>query len=75
MGMLQVIANCSCSACHGHAHHHVAPTDSTNDSELVLPQPSLLDVPELMGLMRQMHTRKLANQTNNVQGIKKKALV
>ncbi|KAF4533367.1 hypothetical protein B566_EDAN002765 [Ephemera danica] len=65
---VQVIDNCSCSACHGHAHHHVSPSDAHGDAEVVLPQPSLLEAPELMGLVRQAHMRKLAaNQSNSAR--------
>ena len=56
-----MIANCSCSSCHAH-HHGVSHVDAAGggDGDGASQHPTLMDVPELMGLMRQVQTRKLA---------------
>ena len=64
---VQMIANCSCSSCHGHhgghgggggGHHHALGVHHEADSSELLHQQH--DVPELMGLVQEIQTRKMA---------------
>jgi len=58
---VQMIANCSCSSCHGHhgghSGHHALGVHHEADSPELLHQQH--DVPELMGLVQEIQTRKM----------------
>lgn len=60
---VQMITNCSCSSCHGHhgghgGGHHALGIHHEADSPELLHQQH--DVPELMGLVQEIQTRKMA---------------
>jgi hypothetical protein len=69
---VQMIANCSCSSCHGHhgghgggggGHHHALGVHHEADSSELLHQQH--DVPELMGLVQEIQTRKMAGGSSS----------